>query len=112
MSDIRIHKDGPNAGEDIYEKLVKKHKNVKMVLSGHYVGSYHMELPLEDRVVHAIQADYEGDRPFGGNGFLRILQFVPSEEKIYNYTYSPLLDAYKLGEHNSFVLPYNYKSNT
>lgn len=107
LSDTRIHRDGTNAGEDIYEKLVKKHPNVRMVLSGHYVGSYHMELPLEDRIVHAIQADYEGDRPFGGNGFLRILQFVPSEGKIYNYTYSPLLDAYKLGEHNAFVVPYN-----
>lgn len=107
LSDIRIHRDGENAGEEIHEKLVKKHRNVRMVLSGHYGGSYHMELPLEDRVVHAIQADYEGERPFGGNGFLRIIQFVPAEGKIYNYTYSPLVDAYKLGEHDSFVLDYN-----
>ena len=107
LTDIRLHRDGTNAGEDIYEILIKKHRNVRMVLSGHYTGSYHMELPIEDRVVHAILADYEHNKPFGGNGFLRIIQFVPSENKIYNYTYSPLVDAYKLGEHDSFVLPMN-----
>lgn len=106
LTDIRMHKDGTNAGEDIYEKLVRKHKNVRMVLNGHYMGSYHMDLPIGDRIVHAIQADYENNRPLGGNGFLRIIQFVPSEEKIYNYTYSPLLDAYKLGEHDCFALSY------
>ena len=78
-----------------------------MILSGHYTGSYYMQLPIEDRVVHAILADYEHNKPFGGSGFLRIIQFVPSEDKIYNYTYSPLVDAYKLGEHDSFVLPMN-----
>lgn len=107
VSDIRMHKDGTNAGEDIYEKLVKKHSQVKMILSGHYMGSYHMELSIDDRLVHAIQADYENNRPLGGNGFFRIIQFVPSEGKIYNYTYSPLLDAYKLGEHDCFEVPYN-----
>lgn len=107
LTDNRVHRDGTNAGEDIYEKLVKKYDNVKMVLNGHYIGSYHMELPIGKRIVHAIEADYEDNRPFGGNGFLRIIQFVPSEGKIYNYTYSPLLDAYKVGEHDCFELPYN-----
>lgn len=107
LTDNRVRRDGTNAGEDIFEKLVKKFDNVKMVLNGHYIGSFHMELPIGKRIVHAIEADYEDNRPFGGNGFLRIIQFVPSEGKIYNYTYSPLLDAYKLGEHDCFELPYN-----
>jgi len=107
LTDTRIHKDGTNAGEDIYEKLVKPYDNVRMVLGGHYVGRYHMTFELGERRVHAMVADLEHEAPFGGNGFLRIIQFVPSEGKIYNYTYSPMLDAYKLSEYDSFILEMN-----
>ena len=107
LIDTRINKDGTNAGEDIYEKLVKPYDNVRMVLSGHYVGRDYLGLDLGERKVHAILADLEHEAPFGGNGFLRIIQFVPSEGKIYNYTYSPFLDAYKLSKDDSFVLDIN-----
>lgn len=107
LTDIRIHKDGTNAGEDILEKLVKPYPNVKMVLNGHYVGRDYLEIKVGERRVHAILADLEHEQPYGGNGFMRILQFVPSEGKIYNYTYSPKLDAYKLGEFDSFVIDVN-----
>ena len=108
LSDARMHKDGTNAGEQIFEKLVKPYDNVRMVLNGHYVGRLYRELKIGERRVHAILADLEHEKPYGGNGFLRIIQFVPSEGKIYNYTYSPTLDAYKLGEYDSFVLDLNY----
>ena len=107
LTDIRIHKDGTNAGEDIYEKLVVPNDNVRMVLNGHYVGRLYRELTVGERRVHAILADLEHEKPLGGNGFLRIIQFVPSENRIYNYTYSPFLDAYKLGEYDSFVVEMN-----
>lgn len=78
-----------------------------MVLSGHYYGSYHEELKVSGRTVHAIQANYEYAYPFGGNGFLRVIRFDFAADRIYNYTYSPLLEAYKLGEHDTFVLLMN-----
>lgn len=107
LTDTRINKDGTNAGVDIYEKLVKPYKNVRMVLGGHYVGRDYLEIKEGDRTVHAILADLEHEAPFGGNGFLRIIQFVTSEGKIYNYTYSPMLDAYKLSDTDSFELDIN-----
>lgn len=107
LTDTRIHKDGTNAGQDIFEKLVKPYGNVRMVLSGHYVGRDYMKLALEGRDAYAILADLEHEAPFGGNGFLRIIQFVPSQGKIYNYTYSPMLDAYKLSDVDSFALDIN-----
>ncbi len=107
QTDFRIHRDGTNAGEDIYNKLVVPYDNVRMVLNGHYVGRDYLEIVIGDRKVHAILADLEHEQPYGGNGFLRIIQFVPSEGKIYNYTYSPMLDAYKLGEYDSFCVDIN-----
>ena len=107
LTDFRIHKDGTNAGEDILEKLVKPYDNVRMVLNGHYVGRDYLGIDIGERKVHAILADLEHEAPFGGNGFLRIIQFVPSEGKIYNYTYSPYLDAYKLSDTDSFAVEMN-----
>lgn len=107
LTDNRINKDGTNAGMEIFEKLVKPYDNVRMVLGGHYVGRLYRELTVGERKVHAILADLEHDAPCGGNGFLRIIQFVPCENKIYNYTYSPFFDAYKLSEYDSFVIPMN-----
>lgn len=42
--------------------------------------------------VHTLLADYQA-RTNGGNGWLRILEFVPPENKINVKTYSPWLDA-------------------
>lgn len=107
LTDTRIHHDGTNAGEDIFRELVEKYDCVKMVLSGHYYGCYHEELKAKERTVHAIQANYEYAFPFGGNGFMRIIRFDFAENRICCYSYSPLLDAYKLGEHEMFELCMN-----
>ena len=40
-----------------------------------------------------MMADYQ-DYPNGGNGYLRILRFSPSDDKIYGTTYSPSIDSY------------------
>ena len=77
LTDIRISRDGTNAGQDIYNKLVVPYDNVRMVLSGHYVGRDYLEMKVGERKVHAILVDCEHEAPLGGNGFLRILQFVP-----------------------------------
>lgn len=107
LTDNRIHHDGTNTGEDLFRELVVPYDCVKMVLSGHYYGSYHEELCVDGRRVHAILANYEYAYPFGGNGFMRIIRFDLARKRICNYTYSPLLDAYKLGEHEMFELCLN-----
>ena len=42
----------------------------------------------------------------GGNGYLRIMKFVPKENRIYVTTYSPILKENKTGERHEFVLEY------
>ena len=56
--------------------------------------------------MHQILADYQA-RPNGGNGFLRLMRFVPEQNKIEVSTYSPFKNEWLRETHNQFVL--NYK---
>jgi hypothetical protein len=49
--------------------------------------------------------DYQG-LPNGGDGWLRSLKFVPSENKIHVRTYSPLLNQDNKDEKHTFSLDY------
>jgi hypothetical protein len=87
-------------GPVIYRDLVVPHSNVFLVLCGHVyddVTGYAAKEKIDNidgRIVYQLLSDYQGMRPNGGNGWLRIMQFVPSENTIYVNTYSPYLDNY------------------
>jgi hypothetical protein len=77
-----------NTGEEIWEKLVKKHENIFLVLSGHVanVDSHKGLLTSRGAKGNLVYQQLNGD---GHDGWLRILQFVPDENKIYVSSYSP-----------------------
>jgi hypothetical protein len=85
-------------GPVIYRDLVVPHQNVFLVLCGHvyndsgYGASKKID-NLDNRMVYQLLSDYQG-MPQGGDGWLRIMKFVPSENTIYVKTYSPYLDNY------------------
>jgi hypothetical protein len=81
----------------VWHKLVRRHSNVFLVLCGHVFNSLR-KTQTEDgpareggvkNTVYAILTDYQ-EEPNGGNGWLRCLRFVPSENKIYVRTFSVL----------------------
>lgn len=87
-------------GEEIYNKVVVPNKNVIAVLSGHYHDAETLVDEIDDnkdgtpdRKVYQMLADYQGG-PEGGQGFMRLLQVNPVENKIYMKTYSPYLDKF------------------
>lgn len=87
-------------GNVIFDKVVTPNSNVIAVLSGHYFGSATLVDKVDDnhdgvtdRSVYQMLTDYSG-APEGGQGFMRILQVNPVENKIYVKTYSPYLDQY------------------
>ena len=87
-------------GDIIFNKIVKPNSNVIAVLSGHYFGSATLIDNMDDnndgitdRKVYQMLADYSGATD-GGQGFMRILQVNPIENKIYVKTYSPYLNQY------------------
>jgi len=77
-----------NTGEDIWGKLIKKHKNIFLVLSGHIsnLNSHRGLLASKGINGNTVYQQLHGD---AFDGWLRILRFVPAENKIYIKSYSP-----------------------
>lgn len=102
----RIEKEGyklapANYGQDIWEKLLFPSSNIRMLICGHYctIGSF------EDNVSARTDKNAGGNEVFqmmfnaqtagggwngnGGDGWLRILEFMPDGKTVKVKTYSP-----------------------
>ena len=85
----RYHLDG-SGGDTVWKRIVRQHRNIFMVLSGHVHDVEHKErIGLAGNPIHEILTDYQNEYPGGdiekpksGNGWLRILQFFPDENRI------------------------------
>jgi len=92
-------------GEDIWNDIVVPNENVFMVLCGHTADEYLRIDHVGDRTVYGILQDY-ADRIWGDQNFLRIMTFVPDEDKIYVKTYSPMNDKYETDANSQFELDF------
>ena len=92
---VRYDLEG-SGGDVVWEKLVSRHKNIFMVLSGHISDVEHkIRKGIAGNDVHEILTDYQSERPGGdegmrrsGNGWMRILKFIPAENRIHVSPYS------------------------
>jgi hypothetical protein len=100
-------KNGRNDGELMWEKLVRKHKNIFLVLSGHVrmPGGRLTSTGDNGNAVHQLLANYQSIGK-GGGGYLRIHRFVPKENKIYVDSYSPTAQTKSSNPDHTFVLDY------
>lgn len=104
------HAAGSNAAEDLWEKIEVegKHDNVLLYLSGHDIWTARGAARRTDVVngypVHQLLSNYQ-EYPYGGNGYLRILQFDTDRAALNVSTYSPFLNAYYDNPDNHFELP-------
>lgn len=97
-----------NDGDQIWEKLIKRHPNIFLVVSGHVKGDGAGRLTSRGdsgNVVHQILANYQ-TLENGGNGWLRTMRFVPDENKIYVAAYSPTLNEFNEDGQHTFTLDY------
>jgi hypothetical protein len=97
-----------NDGEELWQKLIKKHANVMMVLSGHVsTGGLGYRADAGDRgnVVHQMMCDYQKKKK-GGLAYLRMLEFAPDRETVQVRTYSPYTEKVRFSklEHFKFKL--------
>jgi hypothetical protein len=118
---VKLYFPDDNDGDSMWEKFVRKHKNIFLVMSGHvcrdsrnnwkFDTSYTETGLLTSKgdhgnEVHQILADYQS-RPNGGDGFLRLMRFTPENNEIEVKTYSPFKDEWLIASHNQFTLPYS-----
>jgi hypothetical protein len=99
-----------NGGTQIHDDVVVPNNNVFLVLCGHNFNSGTMVGDNDDingRMVYELLSDYQ-DVSYG-NGWLRLMKFVPSENKIYVKTYSPYTHGYLTDATNQFTLTYPMK---
>jgi hypothetical protein len=97
-----------NDGEEIWRKLISKHANILFVLCGHDLGDGVARLTSVRRdgtKVHQLLANYQM-AALGGEGFLRLMRFLPGERRVVVRTYSPYVDRFKTDPDNEFAVEY------
>lgn len=116
----RIKLPNANNGKQIWEKLVQPSTNIEMVLSGHISGEgYRVDKNSASKSVHQILFDAQsmgGGHRYGngGDGWLRILEFLPDGKTVNVKTFSPLFGispttqqhAWKKDVRNEFTIQF------
>ena len=79
--------------------------NLFLMLGGHYAGEARRSDETEVGTVHTLLADYQS-RSNGGDGWLRGMTFVPDEDRIDVWTWSPTLGEFETDDDSMFSLDY------
>lgn len=101
-----VARAGVNDGEALFQKLVRRHDCVQLVLSGHVLGTGAARITSRQdggSEVHQLLANYQ-HRARGGDGYLRLIEVDGGRERIRVRTYSPVLDRYRTGDEDAFEL--------
>lgn len=95
-----------NDGEQMWDKLIRHHPNIFLVVSGHVKGDGAGRLSSKGdhgNVVHQMLSNYQMLES-GGDAWLRILKFLPGERRLEVRTYSPWLGKFDVDPQQSFNL--------
>jgi hypothetical protein len=95
-------------GQGIYDAL-KGHPNLFLMLCGHVPGEGRRSDAFNGNTIYTALSDYQS-RTNGGNGWLRIMEFSPSNNVIHVKTYSPWLDQFETDGDSQFDIPYTMSS--
>ncbi|WP_436715089.1 metallophosphoesterase [Roseiconus lacunae] len=103
---VKNSSEGVNDAGDIWRKVIHKHDNVVLVLSGHVLGDGAGRVTSKTdngSLVHQVLANYQMLTE-GGQGWLRLMEFLPDGETIQVRTYSPVLDRFNTDPQHQFRL--------
>ena len=99
-----------NSPQSVWNKLVREHSNIFLVVSGHLIGTgtaHRTDLGDGGNLVHQIFTNFQ-EWTNGGNGYLRILTFHVDTNTIDVTTYSPTLNSTLTTSDFQFSLPLTY----
>jgi hypothetical protein len=98
-----IGPDG-NDGKSLWNKLVRKHGNFAMTFNGHVGGdgtAYLKSVGDRGNAVHQMLFNSQFEAS-GGNGWLRLVEFLNDGRTVRIRTYSPFLGVYRTDPANQF----------
>ncbi|MGM0494964.1 MAG: metallophosphoesterase [Armatimonadota bacterium] len=92
MQWIKCHRDDDrgNTPQQMWDKLVRFHPNVMMVLCGDQRGTQALRMQtvgVHDNIVHELLSDIR-------DGYIRLMRFHPADNRIEVMTYSPTLEMF------------------
>jgi hypothetical protein len=94
-------------GEMLWQNLVKKHRGIFLVLSGHVLGNGTGTLASRGdggNLVQQVLVNYQMLED-GGLGYLRLLELVPDGRTVQMKSFSPTLGRFATGKDQTGVLP-------
>nr|VFJ57820.1 MAG: Calcineurin-like phosphoesterase [Candidatus Kentron sp. FW] len=100
-----------NNAREIWDRFLKKHKNIFLLLCGHGHGeARRTDESDHGNPIHQIMANYQFQGK-GGDGWMRIMHFYPEKNRIDVRTYSPVLGRYRHGPSSNFSFPCPMRTN-
>lgn len=102
---------GVNDGEELWQKLVKKH-NFVLTVNGHVLGDgtgFRTDPNNAGQNVHQMLANYQFLGPLGGNGFLRLLVVKP-DGTVEVKSYSPVYNQFRSEPDQAFEFDFEWYS--
>ncbi len=100
---------GTNDGQQLWDKLVARHPNFLLTLNGHVLddGLARLTSPAPaGNDVHQMLVNYQM-KTEGGEGFLRLVEFLPDRQTVQVRAFSPSTGTYKTDPQNQFTLKLN-----
>ncbi len=97
--------DGSWRYQAIYDAL-KDNPNLFLMVCGHMHNENMRTDVFNQNTIYTLLSDYQ-DEANGGNGYLRLMEFSPSDNKIYVKSYSPYQDTYQIDANSQFELDYD-----
>ena len=100
---------GDNNGALLWAKLISQYPNISLVLSGHITNKFtarRSDEGVNGNFVHQIFANWQ-DWTNGGNGYLRIMKFSPSQNAISVQSYSPFTGLFLTDSADQFTLKWH-----
>ena len=94
----------PDRSPSVYSSL-KGNSNLFLMLCGHNCGEAWRQDSYQGHTITTCLSDYQCYAN-GGNGFLRLYQFSPSNNLVRVKTYSPYLDQYQTDANSQFQFSY------
>ncbi|MBN2210119.1 MAG: metallophosphoesterase [Sedimentisphaerales bacterium] len=94
-----------NDGQELWDKLVRKH-NFVFVFNGHVLRDgtgYRADKNDAGKTVHQVLSNFQM-RPLGGEGYMRLMEFLPDGKTVKIRSYSPLYDKLLIQNDQQFTI--------